>query len=398
MTNAGAAAAAAKGVALGARTARSCDGCMRRRARWHCPADDAFLCQTCDAAVHSANPLARRHHRVRLPSASSSSPPRDPEAPAWLSGLKRRPRTPRSKPGSKHEAASAAASSAAVPDLEEEESGSGTVGYNDHGMENDDEDLLYRVPVFDPMLAELYNPVIEGGQKPACLISSLTETSPEFASGLAEADGLSGFDVPDMELASFAADMESLLMGVDDGFDDLGFLDDEKPQVNVDLGMDFEAMAAPEREDKKRKRPEMILKLNYEGVIASWARDGGPPWFHGERPHLDPGESWPDFPAGIRGCLGGAVTAVTGGEREARVSRYREKRRTRLFAKKIRYEVRKLNAEKRPRMKGRFVKRASLPPLPRPPPPQKQKQPPRALPQVGMVLAPELGAHGRFRF
>lgn len=47
------------------------------------------------------------------------------------------------------------------------------------------------------------------------------------------------------------------------------------------------------------------------------------------------------------------------GGREARVSRYREKRRTRLFAKKIRYEVRKLNAEKRPRMKGRFVKRSS---------------------------------------
>ena len=46
------------------------------------------------------------------------------------------------------------------------------------------------------------------------------------------------------------------------------------------------------------------------------------------------------------------------GGREARVSRYREKRRTRLFSKKIRYEVRKLNAEKRPRMKGRFVKRA----------------------------------------
>ena len=46
--------------------------------------------------------------------------------------------------------------------------------------------------------------------------------------------------------------------------------------------------------------------------------------------------------------------------REARVSRYREKRRTRLFAKKIRYQVRKLNAEKRPRMKGRFVKTTSL--------------------------------------
>lgn len=52
------------------------------------------------------------------------------------------------------------------------------------------------------------------------------------------------------------------------------------------------------------------------------------------------------------GGLGGSD-----GGREARVSRYKEKRRTRLFSKKIRYEVRKLNAEKRPRMKGRFVKR-----------------------------------------
>ncbi|XP_061341856.1 uncharacterized protein LOC133288171 [Gastrolobium bilobum] len=45
------------------------------------------------------------------------------------------------------------------------------------------------------------------------------------------------------------------------------------------------------------------------------------------------------------------------GQREASVLRYKEKRQNRLFSKRIRYEVRKLNAEKRPRMKGRFVKR-----------------------------------------
>ncbi|RZC61587.1 hypothetical protein C5167_023343 [Papaver somniferum] len=45
-------------------------------------------------------------------------------------------------------------------------------------------------------------------------------------------------------------------------------------------------------------------------------------------------------------------------EREARVLRYKEKRQNRLFSKRIRYEVRKLNAEKRPRMKGRFVRRS----------------------------------------
>ena len=44
-------------------------------------------------------------------------------------------------------------------------------------------------------------------------------------------------------------------------------------------------------------------------------------------------------------------------QREASVQRYKEKRQSRLFSKRIRYEVRKLNAEKRPRMKGRFVKR-----------------------------------------
>uniref|UniRef100_A0A803Q0U9 CCT domain-containing protein n=1 Tax=Cannabis sativa TaxID=3483 RepID=A0A803Q0U9_CANSA len=43
--------------------------------------------------------------------------------------------------------------------------------------------------------------------------------------------------------------------------------------------------------------------------------------------------------------------------REASVLRYKEKRQTRLFSKKIRYQVRKLNADKRPRLKGRFVKR-----------------------------------------
>ncbi|EEF42285.1 hypothetical protein RCOM_1709850 [Ricinus communis] len=45
--------------------------------------------------------------------------------------------------------------------------------------------------------------------------------------------------------------------------------------------------------------------------------------------------------------------------REASVLRYKEKRQTRLFSKKIRYQVRKLNADKRPRLKGRFIKRSS---------------------------------------
>lgn len=50
-------------------------------------------------------------------------------------------------------------------------------------------------------------------------------------------------------------------------------------------------------------------------------------------------------------------TQLTGIDREARVMRYREKRKNRKFEKTIRYASRKAYAEKRPRIKGRFAKR-----------------------------------------
>ncbi|CAI9759543.1 unnamed protein product [Fraxinus pennsylvanica] len=49
---------------------------------------------------------------------------------------------------------------------------------------------------------------------------------------------------------------------------------------------------------------------------------------------------------------------VSGIDREARVLRYREKRKNRKFEKTIRYASRKAYAETRPRIKGRFAKRS----------------------------------------
>ncbi|GJN38998.1 hypothetical protein PR202_gb28088 [Eleusine coracana subsp. coracana] len=48
---------------------------------------------------------------------------------------------------------------------------------------------------------------------------------------------------------------------------------------------------------------------------------------------------------------------VMGEGREARLMRYREKRKNRRFEKTIRYASRKAYAETRPRIKGRFAKR-----------------------------------------
>ncbi|XP_002964550.2 uncharacterized protein LOC9653940 isoform X2 [Selaginella moellendorffii] len=43
-----------------------CDACKAKSALWFCPADDAYLCHSCDQSVHSANAFSLRHERVSL--------------------------------------------------------------------------------------------------------------------------------------------------------------------------------------------------------------------------------------------------------------------------------------------------------------------------------------------
>nr|XP_043608358.1 putative uncharacterized protein DDB_G0282129 [Erigeron canadensis] len=145
---------------------------------------------------------------------------------------------------------------------------------------------------------------------------------------------------------------------------------------------------------KHHKRSKLVLKLDYEKIMKSWVNKG--PLYISDldapQPQTVPDLQDEDFflPSSINGTNfeerdngGGCWTVpemkhiennVTGKgnrdeelqaaslsaamhHREASVQRYKEKRRNRLFTKTIRYEVRKLNAEKRPRIKGRFVKR-----------------------------------------
>ncbi|KAK9104272.1 hypothetical protein Scep_021116 [Stephania cephalantha] len=120
-------------------------------------------------------------------------------------------------------------------------------------------------------------------------------------------------------------------------------------------------------------RGGLLLKLDYQEIMDAWI-DKGSLYIDGDQgpgvvpdvfddvvkredhsessvkvPEMSNGEEGKDGEAGERWKMGR--------DREARVLRYKEKRQSRLFAKRIRYEVRKLNAEKRPRIKGRFVKR-----------------------------------------
>ncbi|XP_062110122.1 zinc finger protein CONSTANS-LIKE 16-like [Humulus lupulus] len=469
---------------VGGKTARACDSCVKKRARWYCAADDAFLCQSCDHSVHSANSLARRHERVRLKTSSSRSPPpplklaaASDELPSWHRGFTRKARTPRNgshassirglklsnKPNG-----SSSGSSGTVPNpfslVPEYCNGDET------SNDENEEQLLYRVPIYDPFVAgQLCNSPAEVSKSTSFGANNdINGTSPDEEENNNN-NNLQGLLFPAQEmddLAEFAADVESLLgHGLENdacfGMEGLGFVDskDERETTTTDpecasgegravkveededeaMGGSFEDMMrepfqlnlddydespAPSygEEDakvglgmtvavetkgdngndandvvkknssstmmlikKKKKKKQILLRLDYEAVSTAWATQGGSPWTTGDRPDFDPDACLPECMMSsstdaaqiinqsnnylsngsgvvIGGLINAAAAALGDEGREARVSRYREKRRTRLFSKKIRYEVRKLNAEKRPRMKGRFVKRSSYVP------------------------------------
>lgn len=141
------------------------------------------------------------------------------------------------------------------------------------------------------------------------------------------------------------------------------FASKPKPELGAPMCADsikHEAMAMlqccrDDDDDKVHKLPS--LALNMQDVLTAWSNRNAP--YKVGMQSKDSTSSGdvglvPDMDAGATGD-----DSQSSGDRDARVLRYKEKRRTRLFSKKIRYEVRKLNAERRPRMKGRFVKRTA---------------------------------------
>ncbi|KAL2899262.1 Protein CHLOROPLAST IMPORT APPARATUS 2 [Bienertia sinuspersici] len=99
-------------------------------------------------------------------------------------------------------------------------------------------------------------------------------------------------------------------------------------------------------------KASLKLNLNYEEVLEAWSNRGSL-WAHNHHHH-------PSLSISNNHYMGEVPNLEDERtRRETSVLRYKEKRHNRLFSKKIRYEVRKLNADKRPRLKGRFVKRVA---------------------------------------
>jgi len=287
--------------------------------------------------VHSANQLARRHERVKLQTASSkvnySLTLNHNNKVAWHSGFTRKARTPRhnSKHKKIHEEGEEeevffknTISLPLVPELGSEEA-----------LHNDEseEQLLCRVPVFDAELCSVYSEV-----KEEVLAVEEVFDLENFSSELLPSD---------MDLAEFAADVESFLgNGADEdssehvkGSELLLDCKEEDEEMDACVGgvgakeamvkvkdeeeldadtpchldsmildmnseafnwndiVESESLAQEQEEEMSTKRSnkkDMFLRLNYEDVITAWASQGSP-WTTGTPPNFNSDDCWPDF-------------------------------------------------------------------------------------------------------
>lgn len=246
--------------AVGGKTARACDNCIKKRARWYCPADDAFLCQSCDGSVHSANPLARRHERVRLKICNSSIKEKiasleniSVPPPSWHRGVTKKARTPRQ--GGRHaksESKSRNPHHHLVPEVCSDE--------NSHEEIDDHEQLIvYRVPVFDPYIHH-HRDDDESNNKGGVM------TNDDYDDDCIINGGSSLPSEMEMELAEFAADVESLLgKGLEevesfDMMEGLGLSDyncKEKEELMISLG----GINGKVKVEKEEEEEEEVMEL-----------------------------------------------------------------------------------------------------------------------------------------
>ncbi|KAJ1278161.1 hypothetical protein BS78_04G057900 [Paspalum vaginatum] len=276
-----------------------CEVCERAPAAVTCRADAAALCAACDADIHDANPLARRHERVPVQPIGAAA------GGAVLFG--------------------AAAEGMML-------GGGGAVGGGASNKVVDAKMGFLFADVVDPFLAQeltafpLADSVVpNNGSSPSGGAVDLdfggaaaAAVKPSYSSYTAASLGHSGSSsevglVPDVICGGGRGG------SVTGGVIELDFAQSKAaylpyaatPTHSVSS---FDAGAVPERSDA-----------------------GG----------------------AMAGCRAVVATPAAAAEsREARLMRYREKRKNRRFEKTIRYASRKAYAESRPRVKGRFAKRA----------------------------------------
>ncbi|KAG2713931.1 hypothetical protein I3760_03G002300 [Carya illinoinensis] len=285
-----------------------CEACERAPAAFICKADAASLCTACDADIHSANPLAGRHHRVPILPISGCLP--GPPAADPVDGF-----------------------------LAHDD--------GDETIDEEDEDEAASWLLLNPVKNN-YN------QNNGFLFGGEVDEYVDFVEYNSCADQNQFEDQYNHhQQQHYAVPQKSYggdsVVPVQNG-DMKAQLHHQPQQQDFQLGLDFESSKSTYSYHGSSSHSVSVSSMDV-GVVP-------------ESTMIDISISHPRTPKGTIDLFSGPPLLMTHQltplDREARVLRYREKKKTRKFEKTIRYASRKAYAETRPRIKGRFAKRTDI--------------------------------------
>ncbi|WJZ98895.1 hypothetical protein VitviT2T_017386 [Vitis vinifera] len=320
-------------AATWALAAKPCDSCKSAAALLFCRADSAFLCVGCDSKIHGANKLASRHERVWMCEVCEQAPAsvtckadaaalcvtcdRDIHSANPLA--RRHDRVP------------------VVPFYDSAESlvksTAAAVGFLVPGGAGDEEDS-------EAASWLLPNPKLPEG--------------PEVKSGevfFSDIDPFLDFDYPDAKFPHH----HHHHCGGNDGVVPVQAKDPSPPVTNHPADNCFELDFSRSKLSAYNYTAQSLsqsISSSDVGVVPDGNCNSMSDTSYPSMKQVSGG--------GGGGSTGSQATQLSGMDREARVLRYREKRKNRKFEKTIRYASRKAYAETRPRIKGRFAKRTEM--------------------------------------
>ncbi|KAL3723448.1 hypothetical protein ACJRO7_035607 [Eucalyptus globulus] len=290
-----------------------CEACERAPAAFLCKADAASLCTACDADIHSANPLARRHHRVPiLPISGCLHGPLAGNVGGPVMG---------------HAA-----------DTEE-----GFLAPEDEeAIDEEDDDEAASWLLINPVKSNNShtNGFIFGGEVEDYL------DLVEYNSG-AENQYVDQYNQHQQQQQQQHYGVSRKNYGGDSV---VPIQHSDCQRHNFQLNLDYEPSKAANSYTRSLSHTVSISSMDV-GIVP-------------ESTPTDISISHPRPPKGTIDLFSGPPiqmpSQLSPMDREARVLRYREKKKTRKFEKTIRYASRKAYAETRPRIKGRFAKRTDV--------------------------------------
>ncbi|KAJ1258982.1 hypothetical protein BS78_10G118000 [Paspalum vaginatum] len=283
---------------------RVCEACERMPAVLECRADAAALCATCDAQVHSANPLAGRHQRVPvvpLPAAAMPAASVLAEAAATTAALGAKEEEVNSwlllTKDSENNNFSSNNNSTYFAEVDEYFD---LVGYNSYCDNNVNNQEQYGIQEEQQLMQKEFGE--EGNE---CVVASQV--------AMANEKQQSGYGVVGAEqAASMTAGVSAYTESISNSIS-FPSLEVRIVPDNMVTDMLNSSILTPAGAINLFSDPSLHMPLHFSSM-----------------------------------------------EREARVLRYKEKKKNRKFEKTIRYATRKTYAEARPRIKGRFAKRSNM--------------------------------------